>query len=277
MSHVEITDLEDPRLAPFRHLKRSNATRWTSTFVVEGDKLVARLLTSRYPMESVLAAPNCLDQLGPLPPGVPVYLLPLARIEALVGFNFHRGLLACGRRVPGPSLADMCGGGGQIARERPLTLVVCVDVHDPENLGAILRNSAAFGVDGVVLAGRCADPLSRRVLRVSMGASLNLPLLAAPEVPLLLASLRGEHRVSCWATVLDDRADRLDASPRPARLALLLGNEARGLAEPWQQLCDRRVTIPMYRGVDSLNVAVAAAIFLYETCGRWAMGSSAPG
>lgn len=263
MPYLEITDPLDPRLAPYRHLKRTNATRWASTFVAEGEKLVARLLSSPYPVESVLAAPSCLERIaGTLPADLPVYLMPLAQIEQLVGFNFHRGLLACGRRVPGPTLADLCAGCGE------LTLVVCVDVHDPENLGAILRNSAAFGVRGVVLAGRCVDPLSRRVLRVSMGAACGLPLVLAPEVPPLIESLRRDHALECWATVLDSQATRLHSSQRPQRLALLLGNEAHGLADAWQQLCDRRVTIPMGSGVDSLNVAVASGIFLYEICGR---------
>lgn len=277
MLPIEIADLHDPRVDAFRNLKRCNATRWASTFVAEGDKLVLRLLASRYPVESVLAAPNCLERLPPLPDGVPVYVLPLAQIEQLVGFNFHRGLLACGRRVPGSSLAELCGARGRAAPDHPLTLVVCADIHDPENLGAILRNSAAFGVDGVVLAGRCADPLSRRVLRVSMGATLSLPLVLAPDVPQLLESLRRDHHVPCWATVLDDQADQLDASPRPSRLALVLGNEAHGLEHAWQELCDRRVTIPMQRGVDSLNVAVAAGIFLYELCrrGRTTSGAQA--
>jgi tRNA G18 (ribose-2'-O)-methylase SpoU len=263
MPQIEVADLDDPRIAVFRNLKQTNATRWAKTFVVEGDKLVARLLASSYPVESILAAKDCLECLpARISSDVPVYVLPGALVEQVVGFNFHRGLLACGRRQADRPLASVCGSAGA------LTLVVCVDVQDPENLGSILRSSAAFGVEGIVLAGRCADALSRRVLRVSMGAALSLPLVQAPDLPLAIELLRRDYAVKCWATALDDAAARLGAIQRPARLAILLGNEAHGLSAQWQRLCDDVVTIPMRRGTDSLNVAVAAGVFLYEICGR---------
>ncbi len=263
MPQFEVVDLEDPRIAVFRNLKQTNATRWAKTFVVEGDKLVARLLASPYPVESILTAKNCLESLpAPIPSDVPVYVLPSGLVEQVVGFNFHRGVLACGRRLTNRPLASLSGSAGA------LTLVVCVDVQDPENLGSIFRSSAAFGVDGVVLAGRCADSLLRRVLRVSMGAALSLPFAQIPDLSRAIELLRRDCAVKCWATVLDDAAARLGDLQRPDRLAILLGNEAHGLAAQWRQLCDAAVTIPMRGGTDSLNVAVAAGVFLYEICGR---------
>ncbi len=145
-----------------------------------------------------------------------------------------------------------------------LMLVVAAGVQDPENLGSLLRSSAAFAADGVVLAGACADPFSRRVLRVSMGAALGMPLAHAPDAPSAVRSLEADCDIECWATVLDPRAEPLDKLARPWRLALLFGNEGHGLDPAGQHACRRRVTIAMPPGIDSLNVAVAAGIFLYH-------------
>jgi tRNA G18 (ribose-2'-O)-methylase SpoU len=127
------------------------------------------------------------------------------------------------------------------------------------------------------LAGRCADYLSRLVLRVSMGAALNIPLCVAPSLPALIECLRRELAVECWATVLNEAATPLSSIQRPGRLAIVLGNEAHGLAIPWWRLCVAAVTIPMHGGTDSLNVAVAAGVFLYEVLGRGTIWGTIPG
>lgn len=268
MPRIAIADLSDPRLDPFRALKRTNATRSRRSFVVEGDKLVERLLASRYPVQSVLADERCLDGLPSLsaaiPEATPVYLLPHGRIEQLIGFNFHRGLLASAERLPAPDLASLCVPADPAARDRSLTLVVAAGVHDPENLGSLLRSSAAFRAAGMILAGDCADPFSRRALRVSMGASLSLPLAWTPDPAAAILRLQESHDIDCWAAVLDEDAAKLEQLRRPRRLALLFGNEAHGLDPAWPPLCRRKVTIAMPRGVDSLNVGVAAGVFLHH-------------
>jgi tRNA G18 (ribose-2'-O)-methylase SpoU len=283
---IAIEDLSDPRLEPYRALKRTNATRWRRSFVVEGDKLVARLLASRYPVESVLADEHCLAQFAlQIAEATPVYLLPHRLIEQLIGFNFHRGLLACAGRLPPTDLAALCSPLGSLRgasagsplgaseaptpllarpRDRLLTLVMAAGIQDPENLGSLLRSSAAFRAAGLILAGDCADPFSRRVLRVSMGAALSVPLAQAPDPAVAIRTLQEAHDVECWATVLDEDAATLEQLTRPARLALLFGNEGQGLDPAWPPLCRRKVTIAMPRGVDSLNVGVAAGIFLYH-------------
>jgi tRNA G18 (ribose-2'-O)-methylase SpoU len=260
MPRVSISDITDPRLEPFRHLKDTNLTRWSGLFVVEGEKLVRRLLASRYPIVSVLLSESFVDQIaGEIPADVSVLIIPDALVDGLVGFNFHRGVLACGRRISNPPLEHFIG-----TRNKPLTFVVCPDVQDPENLGAILRISAAFGVDGVLLGSRCADPLSRRVLRVSMGAVLRLPLIQSNDLQGDLSQLREQWQVQLAATVLDTSAEPLAKCRRTERLALLFGSEGHGLEQSWLDACDRRITIPMSDGVDSLNVAVAAGIFLHH-------------
>jgi tRNA G18 (ribose-2'-O)-methylase SpoU len=259
-----IDSLDDPRLEPYRHLKRTNVTRWQDLLVAEGVKLVERLLASPFEVLSLLVAEERRHRCPqPLPPELPVYLLPEKLVHQLVGYQFHHGVMACARRRPGPSLADLCG-----PPSRPLTLVVCSDVQDTENLGAMLRTGQALGIDGVVLGPRSADPWSRRVLRVSMGASLRLPIVEVADCGPALAALRGEHQVELWATVVDSDAVPLAELQRPRRLGLLFGSEGHGLQPAHVACCDRRVRIPMQPGVDSLNVAMAAGVFLYEVLRR---------
>ena len=259
MPLVRINSLDDPRLAPYRHLKDTNQSRWAGQFICEGEKLVRRLLASRFPVDSLLIGERFVERFAGLPPAdVPVWVVPDDLIEPLVGFDFHRGILACGRRLPNPSLDELAPLGG------PLTLAICPNVQDPENLGAILRISNAFGVHGVLTGRGSADPFSRRVLRVSMGASLYVPIRESHEVKAELMKLRETLGVQLAATVLDETAEPLTRAKRPDRFGLLFGNEGHGLDPEIVALCDRRLTIPMHQRADSLNVAVAAGIFLYH-------------
>jgi tRNA G18 (ribose-2'-O)-methylase SpoU len=196
---------------------------------------------------------------------VPIYVVPRALMCQTVGFAFHRGIMGCGQRGPAPDLARWLADRG----DGPATLVVCPDVHDPTNLGSIIRATAALGGSGVVLGRGCADPFSRRVLRVSMGAALVLPVFESGDLAADLTRLRqaGFARV---AAVLDPAAQPLSSWKPPQRVALLLGNEGHGLAPAWQQQAECRVTIPMQAGIDSLNVAAAAAVLLYHVLARGA-------
>lgn len=225
----------------------------------EGEKLVRRLAESPFETASLLVGQHWSDEFENLAPDAPMYVVPDDWVEQIIGFNFHRGVLACGRRRPTADVAKLCVSIGLRA-----TLVVCPDVQDPENLGAILRIASAFGVSGVVLGQKTADPFSRRVLRVSMGASLRVPLAASANLSTDLEWLARECGFQRWATVLDFDARPLGTITRPERLALLFGSEGHGLDRELVSACDERVTIPMNPGVDSLNVAVAAGIFLHR-------------
>jgi tRNA G18 (ribose-2'-O)-methylase SpoU len=259
MPHIRITSLDDPRPEPYRHLKDTNRTRGAGLFICEGEKLVRRLLASDFPAESILLSNRFEPQFSSLaPPGVPVWVVPDELVEPLVGFDFHRGILACGRRRPNLSLAALAPPGPR------LTLVICPEVQDPENLGSILRISSAFGVDGVLVGRGSADPFSRRVLRVSMGASLRVPIRESTDLTDDLSQLRDPLSVQLAATVLDSTAEPLSSAARPDRFALLFGSEGHGLDPALVALCDGRITIPMQPGTDSLNVAVAAGIFLHH-------------
>ncbi len=261
MPRVPIDDLDDPRIATYRHLKSTNLTRGGDTFVVEGEKLLDRLIESPFPLASVLVTDRHESRIAArVPEEVPRFVVPHAMMSVLVGFNFHRGVLACGKRRPWPDVMDLVRGEG-----RQATVVVCPTLHNPENLGTIVRIGDIFEVDAVLVGGHgCPDPLSRRVLRVSMGAALRLPVSASADLVRDIERLRSERGFQLAATVVDPDAEPLDAARRPDRLALFFGSEGEGLEPQWVERCDRRITIPMRPGAESLNVAVAAGIVLYH-------------
>lgn len=261
MTVQRIDSVDDPRIAAYRDLK-GRTLRGEGLFVTEGRLLTMRLLVSRHATESVLVADRFADELASLAgEGTVVYVASEQLLSDVVGYDFHRGVLACGRRGPRTGLDDVMAAGGQA---EDLTLIVCPEVADGENLGSLFRIAAAFGVDGVVLGGQCRDPFSRRCLRVSMGGVLRVPLVESPDLPADLADLKRQWSVELLAAVLDETAEPLDRFRRPPRVALLFGSESVGLTERWLALCDRRLTIPMQPGTDSLNLAVAAGIFVYH-------------
>jgi tRNA G18 (ribose-2'-O)-methylase SpoU len=255
-----IHELDDPRLEPYRNLKATNLTRWSNRFIAEGLLVVERLLQSDFEVASVLVSRRLERQVLPrVHDECPTYLLEQQLAERLVGYSFHTGVLACGRRRPGPALESVVAAGGS----RQL-LAVCPHVNDPENVGAIIRLAAGFAVNAVVLGAGCADPFSRRVLRVSMGTAFRVPIVETNDLRTLLTRLRDEHEFELAATVLDPAADQLNLACRSPRMALLFGNEKHGLDPSWVELCARRLSIPMAAGADSLNVAVAAGIFFHH-------------
>jgi tRNA G18 (ribose-2'-O)-methylase SpoU len=259
MTIERLDSADDSRLVPYQNLKATNATRRTSEFVVEGLKLVERLLRSRYPAVSIVLGRRWLARLDfAIPESVPILVVPDAMLPALVGFNFHQGALACGLRLPDPQVDDVVG-----TKETAL-VVACPQLYNPENLGQIARISRGLGVDLLLIGADGADPFSRRALRVSMGELLHLPIVCTADMNSELARLRDRHRFELLAAVLDPRAEPLEQVRPAGRTVLVLGSEAHGLAAETVALCQRKVTIAMQSGTDSLNVAVAAGIMLYQ-------------
>lgn len=273
MALLSIQSLDDPRLTVFRDIKATRHSRWAGRFIAEGARLVKRLLHSDYVVESLLLSENRVEEFTPwLRADVPTFVMPQTLAAELVGYNFHCGAMACALRRPSPRLEDIMARGGE-----RMTFVVCPDVNDPENIGTLIRLGAAFGIDAMLLGPTCADPFSRRVLRVSMGNALTLPIVCSRDLSADLRRLKAEWQVQLAGTVVENSdptdgipevratgtAEPLGQAGRAARLALLFGNEANGLGPEWLELCDRQLTIPM-READSLNVAIAAGIFLYH-------------
>jgi tRNA G18 (ribose-2'-O)-methylase SpoU len=226
--------------------------------VAEGRFLVERVLSSGLPVLGVLCAPRFAAELEVLARGsCPVRVLSEERIAEVAGFAFHRGALAVARRPSAPSLEALIPPGG-----RPSTLIVCTDLTSAENLGSIIRTAAALGNGAVLVGARSCDPFSRRALKVSMGAALTLPLVSLADEREACARLK-QASYTVAVSSLDPAAIPLERFRRGARLCVVFGNEANGVAEPWRSGCDILVTVPMRPGTDSLNVAVAAAIIMY--------------
>ncbi len=260
MGVVRIDSLDDPRIAAYRCLKERELAREGERFIAEGEHLLRRLLASDYPVESVMLAERRAEEMASLaPPEVPVYVAAGELIHQIIGYKFHSGVIACGRRKPSPSLEQIVASAG-----KRLTLVVCPELNNAENLGSIIRISAAFGVDAMILGPLCCDPFWRQSVRVSMGTVFSLPIVRSKDLTGDLRELRQRWGVELAATVLAEDAEPLAEATRGDRLALLLGSEAQGLSREQIEACDRRVTIPMKMGTDSLNVAVAAGVFLYH-------------
>ena len=261
MGIVRIEEITDSRLAVYQEVRQTNLTRWSGRFIAEGWRVVERLIASDLEVESILVSERRGEEYGPffdrLAPDVPVYLVEQKAAEGLVGYNFHAGVLACGKRPANASLDDL-------VRDKSERLVWCPGLNSPENLGTIMRLSAAFGVIGVLVGPSAPDPYSRRVVRTSMGNLFSLKVREVSQPLEDINWLKREAGFTVYATVLSDKAIELDQIPPAERSLLVFGNEADGLSEEFRQLADTELIIPMSPGVDSLNVSHAASICLYH-------------
>jgi len=245
--------LNDPDLRRLR--ERSGGTAG-GFFIAEGALVIRQLLASPYRPRALLLTPRRLDDLAGDLAGTsaPVYVGSPAVVNAISGFHLHRGALASADRMALAPVQDVVAGADLV--------VAAESVNDHENLGALFRNAAAFGAAAVLLDPTSADPLYRRSVRVSMGHVLRVPFTRAAPWPAALDRLRDEGFEVLALTPSAD-ADDIASVSRQARQALLVGAEGTGLSAAALAASDRRVRIPMAPGVDSLNVATAAAVALH--------------
>jgi tRNA G18 (ribose-2'-O)-methylase SpoU len=280
MAIVGIDSLDDERIAAYRMLKDRELAREGDRFIAEGAFVVQRLLASDFPVESVLVAQRRCEEIAPLVRSdAPIYIVSNQLIHDVIGYRFHSGVIACGRRKKSLSVEEVLkenplrssglsskqprtGNSSLSKQSGNVTLVILPETSNSENLGAMIRISSAFGAAAMILGPKCCDPFWRQAIRVSMGTVFNLPIVRSHDLMRDLERLAVQD-VQLWATVLDEGADNLADLRRPTRLGLLFGNEAQGLSENILSHCHRRVTIPMQLGTDSLNVSVSAGIFLY--------------
>jgi tRNA G18 (ribose-2'-O)-methylase SpoU len=264
----DLDDLRDPRLADYLHLRepsrRMGVERERGIFTLEGRLSLEALLASPYEIRSILVTRELgarVDALVAASPrardGIPLLSLSAGAIEELSGVHFHRGVLAVAARPAPRSVADVVRGARRV--------LVLESVNDHENVGALFRNAAAFGVDAVVLDPTTSDPLYRRSTRVSLGHVLHVPFarVDGEAWPAAIADLRAQG-LTTVALTPDRAAEPLGAvvADAPQRVALLLGAEGPGLTAGALGAAERRVRIPMASDVDSVNVATAAAIAL---------------
>jgi tRNA G18 (ribose-2'-O)-methylase SpoU len=269
---IPVSTIGDPRIAVYRNLKDRDLSREGNRFIAEGEFVVRRLLESDFRCDSVLLANRRAEEIAPLvPQDVPIFAGPSELVHQIVGFKFHAGVMAVGVRkppLPLERLASTWTGSGVGDCPRPgddnVTLVVCPEISNTENLGALVRIAAGFGATAMVLGQHSCDPFYRQSVRVSMGTIFRLPIVQSRDLLADLDALKRRWGVETIATVCHDEAEPLAMAKRTKRVAILFGNEARGLGDDYVAACDRRVTIPMQLGTDSLNVSVAAGVVMYH-------------
>lgn len=260
-----VDDADDPRLADYVRLRdvqlRQHLEVERGLFIAEGEKVVRRAVEAGCRPRSFLMAERWLaglsDVLGTAN-GVPCFVVSEGIAEQVTGFHVHRGALASLQRPPLPPVAEVLAGARRV--------VVLEDIVDHANVGAAFRSAAALGVDGVLVTPRCADPLYRRSVKVSMGAVFQLPWTRVDPWPAGIDFVHEHDFVTVALTLAEDAItlDDLTARQEP-RLAFVLGTEGHGLRPGTLARCRLMVRIPMSGGVDSLNVAAASAVAFYAT------------
>jgi len=293
---VDVADAGDPRLADYARLTdvrlRTSMESAHGLFMAEGEKVIRRAVAAGFGVRSMLVTTDKLPVLADLAgscPG-PVYVISPEVAEQVTGYQVHRGALASMARRALPTVTSLlsgnaaagdgaAGGGGpappgsaQQARDGqpgwPRRIVLLEDLVDHANVGAIFRCAAALGVDAVILSPRCADPLYRRAVKVSMGAVFAIPYARMSDWRGGLAEIRAAG-FTLLALTPDQSAVPLESVASAGRVALLLGTEGDGLSSRWLAEADTAVCVPMSpgamaAGVDSLNVVAAAAIACHE-------------
>lgn len=262
---IEITDFNDPRLDVYARLTEaqllSRQDAQKSLFIAESPKVIACALKAGFEPVSILAESGHLhddyaaviDRCG----DIPVFTADKQVLNHLTGFPLTRAMLCAMKRKPLPAPQEICAGKRRIA--------LLENVVNPTNIGAIFRSAAALGMEAVLLTPACCDPLYRRACRVSMGTVFQVPWTYLEN----MHQLR-EMGFQTAALALDDRAISIDdpALQHAEKLCVILGAEGDGLSQTTIAGSDFTVKIPMYNGVDSLNVAAASAVAFWELRAR---------
>lgn len=260
MPVIPITDLSDPRLRDYSHrtdVALKNASGAHGLYLAESALVLDRALRAGHRPRSVLALGGSVDQAVALVGNdVPVFSGPPALLEELTGYLLHRGLVASMHRPALPSVTALLAGARRV--------VVVEDVADPTNVGAIFRSVAGIGADAVLVTPRCSDPFYRRSIRVSMGTVLQVPWTRTGDWSTLGPELAASRfHIAALALTTEAVPLRAFAATAPERIALVVGAEGHGLTAEALAAADTVVQIPMAHGIDSLNVATAAAVAMY--------------
>jgi tRNA G18 (ribose-2'-O)-methylase SpoU len=272
---LSITDPQDPRLDDYVRLRETSLRRRLETehglFIAEGEKVIRRAIDAGFRPRSFLLAERWLGSLQDVVerwPQVPLFVVTEQLAEQVTGFHVHRGALASLHREQRHRIEDI------LTMRR---LVVLEDIVDHTNVGAILRNAAGLGWDGALLSPRTADPLYRRSIKVSMGAVFSLPWArledwrGTPELLAIAGFMTVALSLAADAAELSQVVARITSD---TRVAVMLGTEGAGLSKRWSEGAAVRARIPMFAGIDSLNVAAATAIACYTLSARGVTGQS---
>jgi tRNA G18 (ribose-2'-O)-methylase SpoU len=258
----QIGSFDRPELQPYQTMRRQMAHREQGIFVAEGEKVVRRLLESKFGVVSALLPERWLTELEPLlnqrPETVRVFISEKPLLETLTGYSMYQGLLAVGRIPEQMPLEQILGGS-----PRPQLLVALDALCNAENLGALVRNCTAFETQALIVGETSSSPFLRRAVRSSMGTVFELPIVETPNLVRSLNTLR-ERGVRCIGAHPHVEKRTLSDADFTRDCCIIFGSEGHGISENVLALCDDAVAIPMPPTVDSLNVGSAAAVFLYE-------------
>ena len=259
----KIASFDEPALAPYRSMRRPTEHVVQGIFVAEGDKVVHRLLQDqRFGVVSVVLPPDRVEEFTPLfemrKEDFDVFVAEKSFLNELVGFHLYQGVLAIGKIPASPALATILASS-----PRPLLLCAADGLTNSENVGALVRNCAAFGTHAVLVGETCASPWLRRAVRSSMGTVFQLPVVETTSLVTTLRELResGVHIVAADAHV---DGHTLTQGNFTGDCCIIMGSEGTGIRPEILGLCDEVVAIHMPPGVNSLNVTSATAVFLYE-------------
>jgi tRNA G18 (ribose-2'-O)-methylase SpoU len=265
MAVERIDSADDPRVAAYRGVRDGELLRSHGLFVAEGRYVVRRVVEDgRYRVQSMLVNDAAWRELqvtiADLGETVPIFVGDANALAEIAGYDVHRGCLALVERRTAATAVEL------IAASR--SLVILEAVSNADNVGGVFRNAAAFGADGVLLSPTCCDPLYRKAIRTSMGATLRVPFAraGAGDWPAVLTRVRaaGFTIVALTPREPSETLEAFAARPRPARVALIVGTEGAGLTAAVEASADVRVRIPISGDVDSLNLASAVGIALYQ-------------
>jgi len=258
----KIDSFELPALQPYRTMRRQMEHREQGIFVAEGEKVVRRLLESAFTVVSVLLPEKWLAELEhslqARPELIDVFVAEKQLLERLTGFSMYQGLLAVGK-IPAPrSFPEILERSS-----KPYLLVAVDNLSNAENLGALVRNCAAFGVQAFIVGETCCSPFLRRAVRSSMGTIFQLPVIESQNLVSTLRDLQARG-IRCIAAHPHVKGQCLPGANLSGDCCVLFGSEGHGIAPGVLAICDETEAIPMPATVDSLNVGSAAAVFLYE-------------
>ena len=260
---VSITSLNHPDLTPYRTLRQSVEQFRKGMFIAEGTMVVQRLLESTNSIVSVLITPEWLEdyreRLAARPEQITVYVGKKELLNTIVGYNLHQSIMALGK-IPAQETLDSV-----LAQSPPPRLFVAMDgLANAENIGVLVRNCTAFGVQAILVGETSSSPYLRRAVRNSMGTIFKMPVVHCTKLAETLAALQRTYEFKIFAAHPHTDEHSIQRTDFSGNCCLVFGSEGNGVSPEVLSVSDSPVAIPMQRGVDSLNVASASAVFLYE-------------
>lgn len=267
---IQVTSFDDPRVDVYRNVRDADLRGRNDLFMAESELVIRRLMRTPGRLHSMLLSTEKCEKMGDtlatLPSGVPVYVAGLKLIHEIAAFHIHRGCLAAGYRLK-PEQLTLDATMGHLKSQARSCVLLAEGLTNVDNMGALFRNAAAFGIDAIVIDPLSCDPLYRKAIRVSMGHALSIPYAVSADWPGDLQRLKREWGMTLVAAEITPGAKPLWQLPRAHKFGMIFGSEGHGLPKSTLEVCDAVCKIPMSGSNSespSLNVAVASAVFLYE-------------